>query len=251
MKYGLTLFVLTAVIFISPLNQADVEGSWWDTGIALIKTLGTEDNSKIANSLTTNEIGEAFKEALAIGTKNVVCQLGSNDGFNLDQAIHIQLPEEVTTVKTMLGKIGMSQLTDDLELKLNRAAEAATPKAKELFLNAITEMTFTDVKNIYSGPEDSATTYFKEKMTQALELEMEPIVTKTLSQVGAVQAYDKVIGEYQTLPFVPDIKANLTEHVIKKGVEGIFYYIAKEEAAIRNDPAKQTTAILKKVFGVK
>lgn len=53
------------------------------------------------------------------------------------------------------------------------------------------------------------------------------------------------------MPFVPDVKANLTEHVIQKGLDGIFYYIAKEEAAIRNDPVKQTTDLLKRVFGAK
>jgi len=80
---------------------------------------------------------------------------------------------------------------------------------------------------------------------------MQPIVENSLSQVGAIQAYDNVINQYKALPFVPDVKANLTEHVIQKGVDGIFHYIAKEEAGIRKNPAKQTTALLKKVFGVK
>ena len=57
------------------------------------------------------------------------------------------------------------------------------------------------------------------------------------------------MSNYKTIPFVPDIKANLTEYTVNKGMEGIFYYLAKEEAAIRKDPVKQTTALLKKVFG--
>jgi len=134
---------------------------------------------------------------------------------------------------------------------LNRAAESAAPKAKDLFLQAFTEMTFADIKNIYEGPEDSATKYFQSEMSLPLKKEMRPIVIKTLSQVGALQAYDKVIGKYKTLPFVPDVQADLEEHVLQKGLAGIFYYLAKEEAAIRNNPAKQTTTLLKKVFGVK
>ena len=59
------------------------------------------------------------------------------------------------------------------------------------------------------------------------------------------------MGQYKALPFVPDVKANLTGHVLQKALDGIFFYIAKEEAGIRNDPAKQTTALLKKVFGAK
>lgn len=53
------------------------------------------------------------------------------------------------------------------------------------------------------------------------------------------------------MPFVPDVKADLVDHVIQKGMDGIFYYLAKEEAAIRNNSVKQTTDLLKKVFGAK
>ena len=80
---------------------------------------------------------------------------------------------------------------------------------------------------------------------------MKPIVEKALNQVGAVQAYDAVMGQYANLPFVPDVKANLNQHVVDKGMEGIFHYVAKEEAAIRNNPVKRTTDILQKVFGAK
>ena len=59
------------------------------------------------------------------------------------------------------------------------------------------------------------------------------------------------MGEYKTLPLVPDVKTNLTDYVVEKGMDGIFYYIAQEEAAIRKDPVKQTTGLLKKVFGAK
>ena len=95
----------------------------------------------------------------------------------------------------MLSSIGMSQSVDDLELKLNRAAEAASPKAKALFLQSIKEMTFDDVKEIYNGPNDSATRYFQGKMSQSLKNEMQPIVNDSLSSVGAFQSFGNVIGE--------------------------------------------------------
>jgi hypothetical protein len=145
----------------------------------------------------------------------------------------------------------MTSLLDDLELKLNRAAEVATPKAKALFGQAISEMTFEDVMNIYNGPEDAATRYFQDKMTPPLAKEMQPVVEQSLAEVGAVQSYDNVMGEYRTIPFVPDVKADLTTYVVEKGMDGIFYYMAKEEAAIRQNPAKRTTELLQKVFGAK
>jgi hypothetical protein len=78
---------------------------------------------------------------------------------------------------------------------------------------------------------------------------MRPVVDESLSTVGAIQAYDTLMGQYRSIPFVPDVKADLTEYVIEKGMDGIFYYLAKEEAAIRQNPAKRTTELLKQVFG--
>ena len=39
------------------------------------------------------------------------------------------------------------------------------------------------------------------------------------------------------------------DYVVDKALDGIFYYVAQEEAAIRENPAKRTTELLKKVFG--
>jgi hypothetical protein len=48
---------------------------------------------------------------------------------------------------------------------------------------------------------------------------------------------------------MPDVSADLTDYVVEQGMDGVFHYIAQEEAAIRNDPAARTTEILQKVFG--
>ena len=251
MKIYLTFISVIMIMFLLFSGQPEAEGSWWDKGLDIFKNVTGDSEDGTGKEPGNAEIGDAFKQALRIGTENVVGKLGAVDGFNADPSIHIPLPEKLNSVKTMLSKVGMSGQVDDLELKLNRAAESATPKAKKLFMQAITDMTFEDVKNIYNGPEDSATKYFQGKMTPPLKKEMKPIVEDTLSQVGAMQTYDNVMGQYKSLPFVPDVKADLTEHVIQKGMDGIFFYLAKEEAGIRKDPVKQTTDLLKKVFGSK
>ncbi|MDH3703467.1 MAG: DUF4197 domain-containing protein [Alphaproteobacteria bacterium] len=201
------------------------------------------------SNLSTGEIAKGLKEALRVGSGRVVKQVGRRDGYNADPNIHLPLPSSLKTVQSTLKSVGMSGMLDDLEMKLNRAAEVAAPKAKTLFVNAIAAMTLDDAKRIYNGPKDSATRYFQGKMTKPLAREMAPVVNKSLSEVGAIKSYDNVMGQYKQLPFVPDAKANLTEYVVTKGMDGIFYYLAKEEAAIRENPAKRTTALLKKVFG--
>lgn len=211
------------------------------------KVLGGSES--VTGELSIEDLTAGFKEALNLGSQRVVEQLGQSDGFNGDQAIRIPLPEKLETVKGWLDKVGMGDSMNDLEVSLNRAAENAAPKARSLFVNTIQSMSFDDVKSIYNGGEDAATRYFQEKMTPALSSEMSPVVEQSLADVGAVKLYDDVMGDYQSIPFVPDVKADLVGHVVDGGLDGIFHYLAKEEAAIRKDPVKRTTELLQRVFG--
>jgi hypothetical protein len=231
----------------APLVAASAQSNWLEKGKSLLGTVTGSQTSP--GGLTTSEIGAGLKEALRVGTETVVANLGRTDGFNADKLIHIPLPDSLKTVQKTLKRVGMSSMLDDLELRLNRAAETATPKAKALFWQAIEEMTLDDVKGIYEGPKDAATKYFQAKMSAPLAEEMRPIVDQSLAEVGAIKAYEGVMGEYKKMPFVPDAKADLTKHVLDLGIKGIFHYVAEEEAAIRADPVKRTTALLQKVFG--
>lgn len=222
------------------------QDDWLAQGRSALDSLGAGGSGA---SLSTSEIGAGLKQALEVGTSNVVGQLGQPGGFASDPSIHIPLPESLSGVQSALSAIGMSGMLDDLETRLNSAAEVATPKAKALFVDAIREMTLDDVRAIYSGPDDAATRYFEGKMSSSLAQEMSPIVQSSLADVGAVKSYDEVMGRYEALPFVPDAKANLTTYVVEQGMGGIFHYLAEEEAAIRNDPAQRTTELLRRVFG--
>lgn len=201
------------------------------------------------SGLATEQIVAGLKEALRVGAERVVTQVGAVDGFNADPAIHIPLPQELAKAQDVLRKFGLSQLADDVELKLNRAAEEAAPKTKELIWKAVNGMTLDDAKKIYDGPEDAATQYFKRVATPDLKATVEPVVDNALNQVGAITAYDTLISKYKGLPLVPDVKADLQAHATQMTLDGIFHYLAKEEAAIRADPAARTTDLLKKVFG--
>ena len=245
----LVLPALMCFLAISLLSFPVAAGTnWWDIGKDILQNIGEKAGGK---ALSIGDIEDGLKEALRVGADNVAAQLGRVDGFNLDPAVHIPLPRQFDTVVSVLEKIGLSSLLDKLELKLNRAAEVAAPKAKKIFSGAITDMSFDDVKKIYDGPQDAATRYFRVKMSPALAEEIRPVVDESLAEVGALKAYDNVMGQYRSLPFVPDVKADLTDYVIEKGIDGIFYYMAAEEAAIRQNPAKRTTELLKRVFGVK
>jgi hypothetical protein len=241
--------VIPICIALVAASHSGVQAGWLDEGKKFLE--GFSGGQSGSEALSNDEIAAGLKEALRIGTDRVVGQLGVINGFNTDPSVHIPLPDSLKTVQSTLSKLGMSGIMDDLELRLNRAAEAATPKAKKLFLDSIQDMTLEDVRRIYEGPDDAATRYFQAKMSEPLAGEMMPIVSDSLSEVGAIKSYDDAMGRYEAIPFVPDVKADLTGYVVDKGMEGIFYYLAKEEAAIRQDPLERTTDLLQKVFGAR
>ena len=238
--------IVTFSLFLAFPGAASAQGKLFDS---LQNLFGSASGGSSGSALSENEIVAGLREALKVGTERVVDRVGRADGFNADPEIHIPLPETLGKAQKALRAIGAAGLADDLELRLNRAAEAATPRTKEIFWNAITDMTLDDIQAIYKGPEDAATRYFQGKMSGPLADSMHPVVDSSLAEVGAIEAYDSMIGQYKTLPFVPDIKADLTTHVLDKALDAVFLYLAREEAAIRQDPVKRSTEILKKVFG--
>ena len=243
------LVVSVVVFLIVSLPCMVLAFDWLKAGKDLFS--GSSQQSSSVSALSNSDIAQGLQEALRVGTERVVGQLGQVNGFSADQEVHIPLPENLQKVRSALGAVGMSGMMDDLELKLNRAAEQATPQAKALFWKSIENMTIDDVQKIYNGSENSATQYFQGEMSSPLAEAMEPLISKSLSEVGAVSAYDAAIGQYSSLPFVPDVKADLTSYVVQKGMDGIFFYLGQEEAAIRQNPVKRTTEILQKVFGDK
>lgn len=234
-------------VFFTCLLAGSLHAGWLDKAKDLLEESGVS-SSGLASNLTDGEISSGLKEALHVGSDLVVNQLGTNDGFNADPNIHIPLPNSLKKVQSTLDKVGMSGMLDDLETRLNRAAEIATPKAKELFFNAISAMTLDDARNILAGENDAATRYFQSKMTPDLVTEFTPIVNDSLAEAGAIQSYENTIGQYKKIPLVPDAKADLSSYVVEKGMDGIFHYLAVEEAKIRTNPVARTTDLLKKVF---
>lgn len=201
------------------------------------------------SATSDSTIADGLREALTVGSREVVSTLGSDGGFSLSPSYRIPLPESLATARSMANTVGLGGYFDTLEDKMNEAAEAATPKAQALFLGAIRELTFTDVMDIYRGGDNAATTYLEDKTASQLGAEMRPVIERSLNEVGAYSTFNTLIERYNALPLVSDIDADLTGHVVQLANQAIFTELGKQEAAIRQDPARQTTALLRKVFG--
>ncbi len=200
-------------------------------------------------ALSIDDISNGLKQALSAGTQQVVNQLGQADGFNADPIIRIPLPRALVSAREVAAKVGLSGSFDSLETRLNEAAEKAVPNARRLFLSAISQMTLADARGILQGPDDSATQFFRRTMGSQLSDSMRPIIDNSLSQVGAVRGFQQLLASYRQIPFAPPVEADLTAHVLEKGMQGIWHYIALEERVIRENPIKRTTELMRRVFG--
>src|SRR4030043_2201390 len=133
--------------------------------------------------LSDEKIGSGLKEALKIGAENAVGLTGKTDGYFLNQAIKILMPEKLRTLEKGLRAVGYGPQVDEFVLSMNRSAEKAAPFAKQIFWNAIGEMTFEDVRKIYSGHETAATEYFQGRTSDKLTTIFKPIVSRTMKEV--------------------------------------------------------------------
>jgi hypothetical protein len=214
----------------------------------LLKSLG---GSETGSGLSDVKIGSGLKEALKIGTENAVSFTGKKDGFFLNQAIKILMPEKLRTFEKGLRAVGYGPQVDEFVLSMNRSAEKATPFAKQIFWDAIGEMTFEDVRKILSGNDTAATDYFKGKTTSKLTDVFKPIVSKAMNEVGVTRQYKELVGRYESIPFVKKESFDLDQYVVTKALDGLFHMVGEEETKIRKNPTARTTDLLKEVFGSK
>lgn len=201
------------------------------------------------SGLSDAKIGSGLKEALHIGTENAVNFTGKTDGYFLNQAIKILMPEKLRTFEKGLRAVGYGPQVDEFVLSMNRAAERAAPFAKQIFWDAIGEMTFEDVRKILSGNETAATDYFRGKTTDKLTVVFKPIVDQSMNEVGVTRQYKELVGRYDSIPFVKRESFDLNHYVVTKALDGMFYMVGEEEKKIRKNPAARTTDLLKEVFG--
>ena len=199
--------------------------------------------------LSEAKIGSGLKEALKIGTGNAVNLTGRLDGYFMNEAIKILMPEKLKTMEKGLRAIGYGPKVDEFILSMNRAAERAAPGARKIFWDAIGEMTFDDARKILAGSNTAATEYFKAKTTDKLTVAFKPIVNQATNEVGVTRQYKELVGKFQTIPFMKSESFDLDQYVVTKGLDGLFYMVGEEEKKIRTNPAARVTDLLKEVFG--
>ena len=211
------------------------------------RTVGQQTSA--GGELSNSEIRSGLKEALMVGTVNAVLNVSKKDGYFGREAIKILLPSSIQQYEQPLRAVGFGSQIDAFILSMNRAAEKAAPAAKDLFLDAIRQMTFADAKEILFGADDAATQYFKAKTQDKLFSAFKPTISSSMSEVGVTRQFQNLSTKLQVVSLGQFQVPNLDDYVTNLAIDGLFYMVAQEEMKIRENPAARVTAILQRVFG--
>ncbi|MFY9317616.1 MAG: DUF4197 domain-containing protein [Burkholderiales bacterium] len=201
------------------------------------------------NALSNQDATAGLKAALEKGSGVAVDLLGRTDGFFGNGAVKIPLPDSLKKYEKLMRNLGMGRYADELILTMNRAAEAAVPEAKKLFVDAVRKMGVQDAKGILTGGPTSGTEYFQRTTSEQLRAKFLPIVKRATAKVKLAEAYNQYAQKGAQLGLVKKEQANLDDYVTQKALDGLFYMVGEEEKKIRQDPVQAGSDIIKKVFG--
>lgn len=200
--------------------------------------------------LTQEDMANALKQALNNGVNNQVQKLTLEDGFLKNEAVKILMPDELKRVDKTLRDLGMGMLADEGLKMLNRAAENAVKEATPIFVDAITNMSIIDAKNIVMGHDSSATQFLQNNTTEALYSKFYPVVQSSFAKVGADDIWKKIFSTYNAIPFIQKINPDLNDYVTNQALTGVFKMITLEEKEIRTNLNARTTDLLRRVFAL-
>jgi hypothetical protein len=202
-----------------------------------------------AASGTNAEAASGIRAALERGATQAVAQLGRNDGFLGNPAVRIALPKHLNDAARLLKAMGQGRQVDELVTAMNRAAEAAVPQAKSLFVSTARDISVQDAWQVVRGGPTSVTDYFAQKTRSPLTQKFLPIVTQATEKVALAARYNAVAGKAAGLGLVKGEDANIQQYVTARALDGLFLLVGEEEKKIRADPLGTGSAILRKVFG--
>ncbi|MFN7394819.1 MAG: DUF4197 domain-containing protein [bacterium] len=202
-----------------------------------------------AAALSVGDAASGVRAAHERGALAPVGLLGRQDGFLGNPKVRIPLPGALEDAAKLLRAAGQGKRVDELVTAMNRAAEAAVPEAKSLFVDTVRQMSVEDALGIVRGGDTSVTDFFARKTRTPLGAKFLPIVTRATEKVQLAERYNAVAAKATGLGLLRGGQASIQQYVTGKALDGLYLMVGEEEKKIRADPVKTGSAILKKVFG--
>jgi Protein of unknown function (DUF4197) len=204
--------------------------------------------STLEKVLTNDDIALGLKQALDAGISTGADALSQKGGY-LNSAYKILLPPEARQVADRLRVVpGFNRVEEIVLEKINSGAEDAAARAKPIFINAIKQMTFSDVMNILMGDKNAATAFLKRVTYQQLFNEFNPVIVTSLDKFEARKYWGDAVNAYNRIPLVKKANPNLEEYVTNEALKGLFSMVENKERSIRSNISERSTDLMRRVF---
>lgn len=244
------------------------------------------------------DIGSGLKAALQVGIETAAKNLGAEDGYLADAAVRIGLPKEAVTTfgavqsiasnqtfNSLLNASGLSIPDSDTIIKLfNRAAENAAPKSIDIFVNAITNISFADAEKLLFGEDNAATQYLHTNTFDQLTNAFVPSITDSLNTIKVANVtptdawntyatYNNKLVEildnntakmalemarkmgvlsddiFEKIRGINEVNPNLSGYITGEALNGLFTKVSEKEYDIRHNASARVSDVLQSVFG--
>lgn len=190
---------------------------------------------------------EAIRRLLTISSQRAFASLLRENGF-FDSAIaRIDLPAQLggaraTNIVSAVLRSG--PVRDRMLRQVNRASEKGAEIAAPMVATAIQTLSIADAVSIVRGGSSAATDLLKGQMGSALVTAMVPGIDNGLRLFDS-----QIVNEALRIATGIDF-AGLRDDVSQKASDAIYRAIAREESAIRADPASANDPMLAAIFGI-
>jgi hypothetical protein len=208
-----------------------------------------QSGAEAAGYGSQEQLVRGIKETLEIASTRAAEQLSREGGYSDDPRYRIELPEELQGITGRLRQFGLGSQLDRVEALMNQGAERAADEARQVFVNAVRNMTVRDALSIVRGHDTAATEYFRDQAEAELRQRYQPIVEENLRQIGFYDRYQQFLRTYEQIPLPSKPSLDLEEHVLDQSLNALFSQVAEEERLIREDPVGRGSAVIARVFG--
>jgi hypothetical protein len=240
---------MAALLSIPLISSASVFDQLINAADQALVTYGRDAVVAGHANLPSELVSDGLREVLMQGSRSVGERLAKENGYAGDAAIRISLPNAWNDAREIAARIGYQDEFDELEQQLNRVAEKAAPTTTDYLQQAIERLQLQNAADILNAGDTAATAHLRRTVAGEIERALRPYIEESLQNSGAAGRSDEITRRIASLPMVRDLGIDLADHVVELSLDGFFHYLSKEEQAIRTDPARHSTDLLKKLFG--
>lgn len=193
----------------------------------------------------------------ALSTQQLADGLKSGLGAIITQALGenkltVTPPSALAKIETAVAKTHPEAATG-FSAALSAAVAQVAPQATGLLQTALKDLKIEDAKTVLSGGPDAATQYLKKTAGPVVREKLLPLVKQATAASGLAEKAKAMLGEAGPFAALGGGKAaaDLDGYVCDQVIAQSFALMAKQEAAVRANPALLTNSPLaQKVFAL-